>query len=180
MPKPRKPPRAKKVTAKKPTYFLVYSTGEPQVAIFIECLEIVFGNYFDLKRTPAGLETDNSQHDVILQLIGDCTFGVVCLDGLRPNVVFEYGALRGVKKPVLLFKEAAANVDIRHFYGGAGPLALPPPLINVDAHFSDTKDRYHVSWNRFEIRKTVRTIWEEYRKKKSAITGYIDILEPKI
>jgi hypothetical protein len=179
MPKPKKLIRAEKA-AERPTYFLVYSTGEPQISVFIECLEMVFANHFDLKRTPVGLESDRSQHDVIVELIEKCAFGVVCLDGLRPNVVFEYGALRGAKKPVLLFKEALATVDIGHFYGDAPELALPSPLIDVDRHFSDTKDRYHVSWSRFEIRKTVKTIWEEYRKRKAEIHGYIEIPEPKI
>jgi hypothetical protein len=180
MRKAKKTVNARELAAERPWYFVVYSTGEPQVSIFIECLEIVFRNYFVLKRTPAILESDKSQHDVIMELIGNCAFGVVCLDGLRPNVVFEYGALRGAKKAVMLFREEAAKVDIGHFYGSAPALALPPPPMEMDRHFSDTKDRYQVSWNRFEIQKTIATIWEEYRKKKGEILQYVEIPEPQI
>lgn len=166
--------------AEQPSYFVVYSTGEAQVEIFLECLQIVFRNHFQMKRTPTGLESDSSQHDVIMELIGKCAFGVVILDGLRPNVVFEYGALRGAKKAVLLFKEVGAKVDIAHFYGGSASLALPPPPIDMDKQFSDTKDRYHVGWNRFEVQKTAKTIWDEYRKKKREIPQFVEIPEPKL
>jgi len=95
-------------------------------------------------------------------------------------VVFEYGALRGARKAVLLFKEGSAKVDIAHFYGGSPSLALPAPPMDMDRHFSDTKDRYQVSWDRFEIQKTVKTIWEEYRKKSQEIPQYVEIPEPKL
>ena len=52
--------------------------------------------------------------------------------------------------------------------------------MDLDKHFSDVKDINCATWNRFEIKKTVRTIWEEYRKKKDEISGYIDIPEPKL
>ncbi len=39
-------------------------------------------------------------------------FGVVVLDGLRPNVVFEYGVLHELTKPVILLKEKNAILDI--------------------------------------------------------------------
>ncbi len=113
--------------AAKPFYFLSYSTGEPQIKLFVECLEIVLGNYFDLRQTPKSLAIGKSQHDAILASIANCAFGVVCLDGLRPNVVYEYGAMRGARKPVLIFKEESAKVDIGHFYGSVAGLALPPP-----------------------------------------------------
>jgi hypothetical protein len=166
-------------TISKPFYFVTYSTGEPQIAVLIECLDIVFGRYFEQKRTPPALESGRSQHDVILDLIGKCAFGVVCLDGLRPNVVFEYGAMRGAKKPVLLFKEQTARVDTGHFYGGAAALPLPPPLIDMDKHFSDTKDRFYTGWSQFQVKQTVKTIWEEYKKIRGEIQG-VEIPEPQL
>jgi hypothetical protein len=164
--------------AKRPFYFVSYSTGEPQIEFLVECLEIVFGRYFDLKRTPLVLESGKSQHDGILELIRKSAFGVVCLDGLRPNVIFEYGAMKGAKKGVMLLKEGNATVDIAHYFGGAASLTLPPPAIDMDKHFSDTKDRFYVSWNRFELKKTVRTIWEAYQQISNDIEGYLEIPEP--
>jgi len=168
------------VDAKRPFYFLSFSTGEPHVELFVECLEIVFKDHFELKRTPSALEVGESQHDKILKLIQDCAFGVVCLDGLRPNVVFEYGALRGAGKHILVFKEAQARVDIGHFFAGAPDLALKPPSIDIDKHFSDTKDRYYGKWNRFEIQSTVTAIWKAYADWNATLRGYMVIPEPKI
>jgi hypothetical protein len=136
--------------------------------------------HFRVERTPSALQSGASQRDRITKLIQDCAFGVVILDGLRPNVVFEYGILHGLRKPVIFFKEVEAQVDIRGFFGDAPDLSLAPVAIDLDKHFSDAKDINYAKWNRFEIKKTVRTIWEEYRKKKDEISVYINIPEPKL
>lgn len=87
--------------------------------------------------------------------------------------------MRGAKKPVLLFKETSATVDIGHFYANAAALSLQPPLIDIDKYFSDTKDRFYVEWNRFQVKQTVKTIWEAYRKIRAEIQG-VDIPEPQL
>jgi hypothetical protein len=81
--------------------------------------------------------------------------------------VFEYGAMRGVGMPVLLFKEEAATVDIKHFFADVVNLALDAPKMDLDKHFSDTKDRFYSTWRRHELKKTVKTIWEAYGKAAS-------------
>jgi nucleoside 2-deoxyribosyltransferase len=163
-----------------PTCFVSYSTRESHVSLLIECIEIVLTPHFRIERTPSALQSGASQRDQITKLIQNCALGVVILDGLRPNVVFEYGILHGLKKPVIFFKEVEAQVDIRGFFGHAPNLNLDPVALDLDKHFSDSKDVYCASWNRFEIKKTARTIWEEYRKKKDEIVDYIDIPEPKL
>jgi hypothetical protein len=162
----------------RPTYFLSYSTGEAQVAIFAECLELVFRDVFTLKRTPYELRSDDSQHDSIFELIRGSAFGVVCLDGLRTNVLFEYGIMRGANIPILLFKEENATVDVAHFYGSDAAIKanLPPrPSIQVNQVFSDIQDRYYAPWNRFKIETNMKAIREEYEKKRTKIKGYVEI-----
>jgi hypothetical protein len=181
MPKLRlEQPKAELIRPAKRFYFLSYSTGEPQIELFAECLDIVFAKHFALRRTPGSLTPGESQHESILASITDCAFGVVCLDGLRPNVIYEYGAMRGASRAVLLFKEQSAQVDIKHFYAGAPNLALEPPQIDLDKHFSNTKDLFCESWSRFKIRDTVKTIWEAYNKAHERIGGYVEIPEPKL
>ncbi len=85
-----------------------------------------------------------------------------------------------MKKPVILFKEAQAQVDIPGFLKDAPDLILSRVKLDLDSHFSDVKDIYCAVWNRFEIRGTVRKILEEYRKKKGEIEGYIEIPEPTL
>lgn len=107
-------------------------------------------------------------------------FAVVALDGLRPNIVFEYGILHGKNKPVLLFKEGEAKVDIRSFLRDPAQLSLTEPSLDLDSQFSDIKDVHYATWNRYAVRETVRTVWEQYRKKKDEIRGYIKIDEAKL
>ncbi len=163
-----------------PSCFVSYSTREPYVASFIECVEIALKPHFTVDRTPSALQSGASQRDQITKLIEACTFGIVVLDGLRPNVVFEYGIMHGMRKAVILFKEANAQVDISGFLEDAPDLNLPPVKLDSDRHFSDVKDINYAGWNRFEIRGTVRRIWEEYRKKKGEIESYIEIPEPAL
>jgi hypothetical protein len=165
----------------KPSYFLSFSTGEAHIELFAECLELVFGNYFTLKRTPDILQSDGSQHDSIFDMVQKCVFGVVCLDGLRPNVLFEYGIMRGAQLPILLFKEEAATVDVAHFYASdfAVAAALPPrPKIDVSRLFSDIQDRHYVGWSRYQIAQTMTTIWQQYEKKKAGIKGAVHVPKP--
>lgn len=187
MAKPKKPlgatpaaPAALPASATKPFYFLSYSTGEPQIRLFTECLEMIFRPHFDVKKTPGSLAVGESQHDAIIRHVKGCAFGVVCLDGLRPNVIYEYGALRGVGKPILIFKEATAVVDIAHFFGDVVNLGVAPPPINLDKQFSNTKDVFYETWNRFEIRETVKKIWDAYEKAFKGQSGYMQIPEPKL
>jgi hypothetical protein len=165
---------------KKLTYFVSYSTREPHIKLLIECLGIAFKGYFEMKITPSALQSGSSQREQITDMIGGCTFAVVCLDGLRPNVVFEYGILHGKNIPIMLFKEAEAQVDIRGFVRESAGLSIGPFPLDVDLQFSNVKDVTYATWNRFEVANTVKLIREEYRKKKNEIKGYIEIPEPKL
>jgi len=171
------PPRA---TETKPKCFVSFSTGEPQIDLFFECLKFAFGSHIEIVRTPSALVVGESQHDAIIESIADCDFGIVCLDGLRPNVLYEYGAMRGANKPVLVFKEKAAYVDIKHYFGDAPGLALPNPPIEMDKHFSDPKDKFYESWSRYQVGVTARKIWEAYQKRCAGVNGLQSIPEPKV
>jgi hypothetical protein len=95
-------------------------------------------------------------------------------------VVFEYGILHGKKKPVLLFKEENAVVDIRGLIGDIKELGITPPPVNPDVQFSDVKDVNYAKWNRFNIQETIKVVWDEYCKKKTAIANFVEIEEPKL
>lgn len=164
--------------SERPYYFVSYSTGEPQIDIFIECLEYVFRPQFDPKVTPSSLQSGASQQQKIEDLIRECAFGVVLLDGLRPNVVFEWGLLRGNKRPVMLFKEKQATVDIRHLIGNSVDIAVPNTPIDVNSQFSNVKDINYCEWNRYRIKETLASIWDQYTKKESEIKPFVRISKP--
>jgi len=168
----------------KPYYFVSYSSREPHVENLLDALQLVLRDHFEQRRTPATIESGESQYDRILKDIEGASFGVVVLDGLRPNVVFEYGIMVGNAKPILLLKEEAAEVDIAGYFTEIPPtqpgrddlLQVRPRLI-VDSHFSDVKDRGWTTWFKFDPQKTRRVILEEYRKKHDKIRDYVEIKE---
>ena len=167
-------------SAEPPFCFLSYSTREPHVQALIECIEIVMTPHFKVVRTPSALHSGASQRDQITKLIEGSSFGIVILDGLRANVVFEYGIMHGLRKPVILLKEDVAEVDVRGLLGESLDLKIAPVNLNIDQQFSDVKDVNYTVWKRFEVRATARKVWEEYRKRKDEIPGWVEIEEPKL
>lgn len=147
--------------------------------MLIDCLRIVIGKHFEVELTPSALESGASQREQVIALIERCAFAVVILEGLRPNVLFEYGILQGKNKPVILLKEESATVDIPGYYGDAPGLQIYPVEIDVDKCFSDVKDVNYARWNRFDLAGSVRVIWEEYCKKNK-IEGYVQVEEPRL
>lgn len=140
----------------------------------------MFTNYFDVKLTPSDLVSGVSQRTEIMELIRNCAFAVVAIDGLRPNVVFEFGALNAHSKPVIFLKENAAEVDIRGYYRDTANLTINPVSIDLSSQLSDVQDVNYATWNRFAVDATVKTVWSEYVKKRQQITPYIEIPEPKL
>jgi len=128
--------------------------------------------------TPSALESGADQRSQIIDLIEGCSFAVVVLDGLRPNVTYEYGLLEAHGKPVILVKEENATVDVKSLVGETVNLAVTTPALNIDSHFSDIKGVNYAVWDRLNPAGAVRTILQEYRKKKSKIKDYVEIGEP--
>jgi hypothetical protein len=164
----------------KPYCFVSYSSREPHVNILFPCLWIALSPSFDLRLTPSALESGASQRTQIHELIAGCAFAVVILDGLRPNVTYEYGLLDAHSKPVILLREKTATVDIKSLIGDSVNLAVAPPALSVDNQFSDIKDVNHAEWSRLDPAGAVKIILQEYKKKKPRIKGYVDIEEPKL
>ncbi len=156
-----------------PHYFVSYSSREPHVENLLDALNLVLGKHFEQRRTPAALESGESQYDRIVKDIEEASFGVVILDGLRPNVVFEYGIMVGKGVPVLLFMEEEAEVDVPGFF--AEESAVERTALLIDSHFSDIKDRNRASWFQFNPKETRRIVLEEYNKKRDRIKNFIEI-----
>jgi len=177
MGKSKKPLRHDKA---KPYCFVSYSSREQHVPILFPCLWIALSSHFDLRLTPSALESGAGQRSQIIDLIAGCAFAVVVLDGLRANVSYEYGLLEAHGRPVILLKEKNATVDLKSLVGETVNLAVASPALNVDDHFSDVKDVNYAEWNRLDPAATVKTILQEYRKKKSKIKDYVEIKDPNL
>lgn len=168
----------------KPYCFISYSSRESHVHALLPCIWIAFSPHFDVRVTPSALESGADQLTQINDMIDGCSFGIVVLDGLRPNVTFEFGRLTAKDKPVILLKEKGATVDIRSLVAAgaptAGEIAVPNPALNVDTHFSNVKSIAHVQWDKSDATATVKVILQEYRKKKNKIKEYVEIRDPQL
>ena len=51
-----------------------------------------------------------------LRAARNCVLGIVILDGFRPNVLFEFGVLIGLEKPVVLLRDKNAEINIKTLY----------------------------------------------------------------
>src|SRR5713101_3141692 len=111
----------KSVAPAKPDFFFSYSTAEESNFILSTLLWVVFHEYYDIRLTPSALGSGGSQLEQIEKEISESLFGVVCLDGLRPNVIHEWGFMRGRQIPVILLKKDGATIDIRHFIRESAP-----------------------------------------------------------
>ena len=50
------------------------------------------------------------------KLIDECIVGLVILDGFRPNILFEYGLLRGKEKIVVPIQDKKAKISVKSLY----------------------------------------------------------------
>lgn len=169
-----------KVLDKRGYCFVSYSSGEPHVTLLIEAIECVFKPAYEIEYTPSARESGTSQLSRIEELVKNCSFAVVVLDGLRPNVVFEYGLLKGQNKPIILLKEPSATVDLPGYFGDRAGLNLTPVPLDLDKHLSDVKDQAYVSWDRNSFRATINTLWQEYQKKSSISGRAVGLKKPKV
>ena len=78
-------------------------------------------------------------------VVQDCALGVVVFDGFRPNVLFEFGFLKGRQKPIIVVQSKDACVCVKTLYRSSvdsglgqrnfGRLRNPP--LEPSFHFSD-------------------------------------------
>lgn len=165
------------------TCFVVFSSKERHVETVISCIETVFQqpgrDNYDVVRLDTSLKSEDSQYEKLQSNLSTCSFAIVILDGFRPNVLFEYGFLKGLGKPCIILISDDATVDIKSYFSGIAKKILINPLIDMDKHFSDVKDRYYKRYNQNNpkhIRSILRT---EYKKLAKEIREeFLNVIFP--
>lgn len=133
------------------------------------------------------------------QLIQGCVLGVIVLDGLRPNVLFEFGFLMGKKKPIILLQSKEGCINIKTLFKsfqesglseGSFKNKLKNPSIDISCHLSDFAGKHieYFDWRASEadptstlnilkkqLKKNEKQIIEEAKnvKTKSIPTAYL-------
>ena len=64
--------------------------------------------------------------DEFVRIADECVFGVVLLDGFRPNVLFEFGILLGLRKPVSVLMSEDAYISVTTLYENCKDAGLSP------------------------------------------------------
>ncbi|MFX0097485.1 MAG: hypothetical protein ACFE7E_06980 [Candidatus Hodarchaeota archaeon] len=125
------------------------------------------------------------------EMIEDCVLGIVILDGFRPNVLFEFGFLKGKKKPTIILQSKGAYISLKTLYKSTEDSGLREdtfknrlkgPPIDVTYHFSDFAGKHigYIDWTAKEtepdhpsvilaneLEKYKNQIFEETRKVKT-------------
>ena len=158
--------------------FIVFSSKEEHIENVIDSIEMVIkGEYdFTVKRLDKEIGSDESQYETILDILKECSFGIVILDGLRPNVMFEYGLLKGLGKPVMVFKEKNASIDVRNFYIDKSENErerIENPKIDYDKHLSDIKDRNYKEYDKNNLRDFRQILDDDFVKHRGGIINEI-------
>lgn len=156
---------------KKQTLFVVFSSKEPHIEIVIDNIELIMNQQygFEVVRLDSALKSGDSQYGELTNFLAECALAIVILDGFRPNVLFEYGILKGLKKPTIVLLEADATIDIKNFHDFESECPIPNPRINMDKHFSDVKDRLYIKYNKLDPKGLRTIIGTEYTKLRDEI-----------
>jgi tetratricopeptide (TPR) repeat protein len=104
----------------------------------------VMGQYFEVETLSDTVKPQGSNFQTILELLKDCVLGIVILDGLRPNVLIEYGILIGLEKPIISLKDENAEIDIKHLDDKLKDISNPK--LDIDKHLSDVKDLHWIKY----------------------------------
>jgi len=72
------------------------------------------------------------------KLAEECILGIVVLDGFRPNVLFEYGFLRGKGKVILPIQDRRACISIKSLYS----IMEPSDENNIKSNTGLTKTQF--------------------------------------
>jgi len=106
----------------------------------IHIIREIMGNYFEVETLSDAIKPQESIREKILNLLKDCVLGIVILDGLRPNVILEYGALLALGKPVIVLRDENAEIDIKNLDDSLK--GISNPKLDIDKHLSDVKDSW--------------------------------------
>jgi pentatricopeptide repeat protein len=151
--------------------FIVFSSREEHREVVIDCIESVIEKkkHYDIKRLDEALKSGDSQYTELVTLLNSCSFAIVILDGFRPNVLFEYGILKGLKKPCIVLLEQNATIDVASLMLDSTSKKYNNPRIDMNKHFSDVKDQFYVKYDKNNPKGIRDIINKEYLKFKSEI-----------
>lgn len=125
------------------------------------------------------IKPQESNLQTISNLLKDCILGIVILDGLRPNVVWEYGVLYGLEKPIIVLKDRNAEINIKSLLDNTSNSKLEKyhisnPKLDIDKHFSNIKDLHYIEYDWKEPKELEDVLIREIKKIEDKIVSEIN------
>jgi len=124
----------------------------PYIENVIKTIKDVLNPYnIEIKTLSSTVKPQESNLQSIFNLLKDCILGIVILDGLRPNVVWEYGVLYGLHKPIIVLKDKDAEIDIKNLDDDLNSKLeeyhISNPKLDIDKHLSNVKDLHYTPYD---------------------------------
>lgn len=103
--------------------------------------------------------------ETLENMVEKCVLGVIILDGFRPNVLFEFGFLKGKEKPIIILQSKDACINIKSLYIPFKEACekanltkfqfdrLRNPLIDLPEHLSDFGGK-HIAYFDWRVRES--------------------------
>ncbi|NKQ38425.1 MAG: tetratricopeptide repeat protein, partial [Methanosarcinales archaeon] len=140
----------------------------------ISKIQDIMGVYnIDAKILPEVVKPQKSNFDTILQMVKDCVLGIVILDGLRPNVMMEYGMLLGLEKPIIVLKDKNAKININGLSDTLKTKCekhhISNPKLDVTKHISNVNNLNYTGYDCNNLDKFEEILKENLTKLKDDI-----------
>ncbi|HHT9113381.1 MAG TPA: hypothetical protein ACFYD0_08670 [Candidatus Wunengus sp. YC65] len=186
---------------------LVYSEKKHADYIYVllsQIESVLKNNGFNPQRLGDEIRSTEDYLKKLEELIENSVLGIVVLDAFRPNVLFEFGFLKGKKKPLILLQSNNACVNVKTLYKSMQDSGLSEkqfntlknPRIDCPSHFSDFAGKHiaYIDWSaretdtnhpsivlRKELEKNKNQIIEETRNVKTrniSPSGLQEFMQP--
>lgn len=108
---------------------------------------------------------EESARGRVLAALEEASFVICILDDLPPNVVFEYGYAKALKKPCIRMIRQGATVSIfKHFLQDGQPAGPDKSAFDFDKHFSGARDLILCSYDHADPEAPRKLLVEEFSR----------------
>lgn len=168
-----------------PRAFIVYSSS-PHVSYINDVLEVIDSVLRSMDIDPFYLRDQirggRLYPPELQEMITQSDMGIVILDGLRPNVTFEYGLLIMRNIDVIPLKKSDAKYSIKSLFYNPAVSNLDPsfafgdfrykeaalknlkdPLLDINIHFSDCQGTHIVEYNTIDDTNELNSLGNQLR-----------------
>lgn len=98
---------------------------------------------------------DQYYENIISSLVNECLFAIIILDGFRPNVVFEFGLLKGKNKPIIILQSTKSFINVKTLFKNIQESGLTEaefhrlrnPRLDTSYHLSDYAGKHVTRFN---------------------------------